>query len=128
MSQGFTLSKRQQKRYAKKRIRKKLHLAEFAEFGSDITLKLKAGSEDSFNAVFDRWLDILVEKQWCFNGGGAFHGETGDTAHAVLNGLLTGIKAPGISTEDVAWLRSEFAKWPEVESAEVGEPMDVWYL
>ena len=55
----------------KRRLRKKLCLAEFTEWGVDLAVK-RTGS-DGFDEFFDDFID-LIEAQDCYCGGGGGRG------------------------------------------------------
>ena len=55
----------------KKRIRKKLHVAEFCEYGVEFNLRITSSiSEDEFDALIENFIDDFVEGNGLYCGGG----------------------------------------------------------
>ena len=55
----------------KKRIRKKLHVAEFCEYGVEFDLRITSSiSEDEFDALIENFIDGFVEGNGLYCGGG----------------------------------------------------------
>lgn len=104
----------------KKRLRKKLHLGEFQEFGFTLTIKF---AEENTNEGLDAFVEALLDEVIDPNGldfaGG---GDRFDFSGFVV------LAARGSATEEHraltnAWLE----KRDEVTSFEVSELVDAWY-
>jgi uncharacterized protein YggL (DUF469 family) len=55
----------------KKRIRKKLHVGEFCEYGVEFDLKVTSSvSEDEFDTLIENFIEDLVEGNGLYCGGG----------------------------------------------------------
>ena len=55
----------------KKRLRKKLHVKEFTEFGIEFDFSISIDiSEEEFNSLIDRFISDFVEGNGLFCGGG----------------------------------------------------------
>jgi len=55
----------------KKRLRKKLHLGEFCEYGVEFDLKVNSNlSEEAFDTLIDNFIEGFVEKNGLYCGGG----------------------------------------------------------
>lgn len=58
-----------------RRLRKKLRIAEFREFGIDIQIPF-CREIISLDAALDLWIDFVDSKGWAFGGGGNEGGES----------------------------------------------------
>lgn len=58
-----------------RRLRKKLRIAEFQEFGIDIRIVFYS-EIISLDAALDLWIDFVESKGWAFGGGGHEGGES----------------------------------------------------
>jgi uncharacterized protein YggL (DUF469 family) len=55
----------------KKRLRKKIHLVEFTEFGIDFDFAVSVDiSEEDFDSLIDRFISDFVEGNGLYCGGG----------------------------------------------------------
>ncbi|RLD61709.1 MAG: hypothetical protein DRJ05_02015 [Bacteroidetes bacterium] len=104
----------------KKRIRKKLHLGEFQEFGFEISFNLIPNlSDKQLDAFFDEFIMDAVEKNSLFFGGGGNKQE--------WEGFLA-LNRRGSATEGH---RANISKWlasnPKVVDFEVGKLIDAWH-
>ena len=100
-----------------RRLRKKMHIGEFKEYGFEYEVKLKCSlSPDDEDSHTDRFLAEVIEPRNLGLGGG----------------LTIGFVAPnsqgGATEEDRAavekWLRSNLP----VETVKVSELKDAWYI
>ncbi len=96
-----------------RRLRKKLHLGEFQEFGFAFKNQIKPGAREEI--FIDALLDEVIEPRGLEFGGW------------VTVGFITKAARGSVSEEDraavMAWLRAR----PEVESALASELVDAWY-
>ncbi|EIU7172588.1 50S ribosome-binding protein YggL [Pseudomonas aeruginosa] len=70
-----SLSAHEIKKPRNRRLRKKLRIAEFREFGIDIRIVF-CKKVISFDAALDLWIDFVESKGWAFAGGGNEGGES----------------------------------------------------
>lgn len=104
----------------KKRLRKKLHLGEFQEFGFTLNIKFtEENTNEALDTFVESFLDEVIDPNALDFGGG---GDRFDFAGFVV------LAARGSVTEEqraltVAWLE----KREDVTSFEVGELVDAWY-
>jgi hypothetical protein len=54
-----------------RRLRKKLHIGEFQEWGFSIEIRLTPGEESTFDQALDAWLGFVETHGWAFGGGGS---------------------------------------------------------
>ena len=102
-----------------RRLRKKLHVGEFSEFGFDLRLAFVAGLSDTEGEAF--WhafiVDLVEARGLSFGGGGSGRGMQGFVARA----------GRGSATEDD---RRALAEWldarPDVDTVHVGPLVDAW--
>lgn len=104
----------------KKRLRKKLHVAEFQELGFPLNIKFnEENTNDALDAFVQDFLDDVIDPCALDFGGG---GDRFDFAGFVV------LAARGSVTEEhraqaIAWLE----KREDVTSFEVGDLVDAWY-
>ena len=104
----------------KKRLRKKLHLAEFKELGFNLNIKFtEDNTNDALDAFVEAFLDDVIDPCDLDFGGG---GDRFDFAGFIV------LAARGCATEEhraatIAWLE----KRDDVTSFEVGDLVDAWY-
>ena len=100
----------------KKRLRKKKHLGEFAEWGRQLVIM--RNRKDGFEEFLDAFIEEAIESNGCYCGGGGNEdklevvvelGRRSDDPDARLNRIT-------------AWLHAR----PDVESWKVGEEFDIW--
>ena len=102
-----------------RRLRKKLHLGEFQEFGFQLTFVLKPELV-SFEEALDRWLAFIESQGWGFGGGGALSGrEIGGYLCQFAGGTLT----ESDREQTAQWLTSQ--SW--VASHQIAPLSDAWY-
>lgn len=80
-----SLSAHEIKKPRNRRLRKKLRIAEFREFGIDIRIVF-CKKVISFDAALDLWIDFVESKGWAFAGGGNEGGESFLALFATLGG------------------------------------------
>ena len=102
-----------------RRLRKKLHLGEFQEFGFQLTFTLKPELAN-FEEALDRWLAFIESQGWAFGGGGALSGrEIGGYLCQFAGGTLT----ESDREQTTQWLASQ--SW--VASPQIAPLNDAWY-
>jgi len=101
----------------KKRLRKKKHLGEFAEWGRQLVIM--RNRKDGFDEFLDAFIEEAIELNKCYCGGGGKEnkldvvvelGRRSDEPDARLKRIT-------------AWLDSR----SDVESWRVGEEFDIWH-
>jgi len=104
----------------KKRLRKKLHVGEFQEFGFNLTIKFTGENTlDALDAFVETFLDEMIDPNGLDFGGG------GDCLDFV--GFVV-LAARGSVTEEHRALTSAWLEKNEaVTSFEVSELVDAWH-
>lgn len=102
-----------------RRLRKKLHLEEFQEFGFQLTFTLKPELA-SFEEALDRWLAFIESQGWGFGGGGSLSGHEID---GYLCQLAGGTLTESDREQTAQWLTSQ----PWVASHQIAPLSDAWY-
>jgi len=86
-----------------RRLRKKLHIGEFKEYGFSLDLTFDKNIVD-FNHAFDSLLDFLELNHWVFGGGG-------DENSNNISGFICKLQRGTLTQEDCikvqVWLRSQ---------------------
>lgn len=100
----------------KKRLRKKKHKGEFAEFGRKLVVK--RNTDNDFDTFLDRFIDI-VEKSGCSCGGGG-----GDDYLDMVVQLGRRQQNPD---QRIKAIESELRKDATIASIQIGEEFDLWY-
>ena len=104
----------------KKRLRKKLHVGEFQEFGFNLTIKFtEENTNEALDAFVESFLDEVIDPNGLDFGGG---GDRFDFAGFVV--LAT---RGSVTDEHRALANAWLEKRDEVVSFEVGELVDAWY-
>ncbi len=99
-----------------RRLRKKLHLGEFKEFGFNVDIELANDtSPEAREAFVDALMAEIIEPRCLAYGGGEF------------GGFVCGYEKPSATEEDRAVLREWLSSRSEVLSADVSELEDAWY-
>mgnify|MGYP000853212791 CR=1 FL=1 len=102
-----------------RRLRKKLHVGEFQEFGFQLMFSLKPQLA-SFEEALDRWLEFIESQGWGFGGGGVLSGlEIGGYLCQIAGGSLT----EADREQAACWLASQ----PWVASHQIDPLSDAWY-
>jgi len=104
----------------KKRLRKKLHVGEFQEFGFNLTIKFtEENTNEALDTFVEAFLDEVIDPNGLDFGGG---GDCFDFAGFVV------LATRGNVTEEHRALTSAWLEKNEaVTSFEVGELVDAWY-
>ena len=101
----------------KKRLRKKKHYGEFAEWGRQLVIK--RNRKDGFDEFLDAFIEQAIESNGCYCGGGGKEdkldvivelGRRSDDPDARLKKII-------------AWLDAR----PDVQNWTLGEEFDIWY-
>ena len=101
----------------KKRLRKKKHCGEFAEWGRQLVIM--RNRKDGFDEFLDAFIEEAIESNGCYCGGGGKEdkidvvvelGRRSDNPDARLDRITT-------------WLDAR----TDVENWRVGEEFDIWY-
>ena len=62
------------KKPRKRRLRKKLRVGEFQEFGFEIEIGLNHDVTITFDDALDAWVNFVESRGWAFGGGGEING------------------------------------------------------
>ncbi|MBN9339629.1 MAG: hypothetical protein ABT02_06520 [Comamonadaceae bacterium SCN 68-20] len=100
-----------------RRLRKKMHLDEFQEFGFEYELSLKEDlTTEQEDALMDRFVTELLAPRFLAAAGW------------VLEGFVTSYHRGSATDEDRAATLAWFRAQPEVNEASVSELKDAWYV
>ncbi|WP_299793861.1 YggL family protein [uncultured Shewanella sp.] len=101
-----------------RRLRKKLRVDEFQEFGFDINWTFdESVSEEQIDSVVDQFIDEVIEpRQLGFHGGG----------HKEWEGIIA-TQVIGKCTEDDRAAVIDFWKGQQVSDVVVSELYDIWW-
>jgi uncharacterized protein YggL (DUF469 family) len=100
-----------------KRLRKKLHLDEFQEFGFTISFTLPQNLEnEALDIFFDRFIDVIEHNGLLFGGGLGLKSE----------GFVTLDKRGNATEEHRVLVRRWLASHPFVSDIRIGELVDAW--
>lgn len=109
----------EQQKPRSRRLRKKLHVGEFQEFGCNVIFRFDAGCI-AFEPALDHWLAFVESRDWAFGGGGHRHGdEVSGYLVAATQGSLT--EADRQCIDD--WLQTR--SW--VLTGQSGPLTDAWH-
>ncbi|TNJ14474.1 hypothetical protein CF111_21000 [Aeromonas sobria] len=104
-----------------RRLRKKLHLGEFQEFGFTIAFNIDL-HQKSYEDALDNWIDYIESQGWCFGGGGSLLDNR-------TEGYLCQYNNRNMTMTESD--REEAGKWlaaqPWVLSHQVAPLSDAWY-
>ncbi|HAE40775.1 MAG TPA: hypothetical protein DCG57_19395 [Candidatus Riflebacteria bacterium] len=101
----------------KKRLRKKKHVEEFAEWGRQIVIHRNCS--EKFDEFLDAFIEEAIEANTCYCGGGGCK----DELDAIVE---LGRRSQGSDNrlqKIVAWLEAR----TDVESWQIGEEFDLWH-
>ena len=102
----------------KKRLRKKLHVGEFREYGFPVEFRmLPAPSTTEYDALIDEFIAMIEHNGLCFGGGGRERWE----GFVALDSRGSATAEHRQAVED--WLNNH----PQIENVAVGELVDAWY-
>ena len=100
-----------------RRLRKKLHVGEFQEFGFNFSFTADL-QQKGFDDALDDWIDFIESQGWCFGGGGSDH---------QIKGYLTQVDSGTLTESDrelvAQWLTSQ--SW--VTTHQLDPLSDAWY-
>jgi uncharacterized protein YggL (DUF469 family) len=107
-----------------KRLRKKLHVSEFQEFGFLISFILPENLDyEARDGFFDRFIAEAIEDNGLSFGGGI----GGGVGSRDVGGFVTALGRQGGTTDEHRTLvRSWLAAQPGVAGIQVGELADAW--
>ena len=101
----------------KKRLRKKKHCGEFAEWARQLVIM--RNQKDGFDEFFDAFIEEAIELNGCYCGGGGNENK------------LDVVVELGRRSDDPAARLKRITAWlddrPDVQSWRVGEEFDVWH-
>ena len=101
----------------KKRLRKKKHLGEFAEWGRQLVIT--RNRKDGFDEFLDAFIEEAIESNGCYCGGGGKEDK------------LDVVVELGRRSDDPAARLKRITVWldarPDVQSWRMGEEFDVWH-
>ena len=101
----------------KRRLRKKKHLGEFAEWGRQLVIT--RNRKDEFDEFLDTFIEEAIEASGCYCGGGGKE----DKLDVVVE-LGRRSDDPDARLDRIkAWLKAR----PDVENWRVGEEFDIWH-
>lgn len=109
------LSPEQMEKPRKRRLRKKLRLAEFKELG----FSLEVNYSGDLDEVLDQWIAFVESQGWLFVGGATEDGEF--TGYLCLNAVGSLDEADRETVRQ--WLQNQ--AW--CTSSELGELSDCWH-
>jgi uncharacterized protein YggL (DUF469 family) len=103
----------------KKRLRKKKHRGEFAEWGRQLVIM--RNRKDGFDEFLDAFIDEAIESNGCYCGGSGSE----DRLDVIVElGRRSDDPDPASRLNRItAWLDTR----PDVHSWRVGEEFDIWY-
>lgn len=101
-----------------RRLRKKLHLGEFQEFGYHLSFHLHL-EQMTLNEAVDRWIEFVESRGWAF-GGGSLDG-------LGIAGYLSQFDSGTLTEQDRAASEEWLAAQPWVASHQVAPLSDAWY-
>jgi len=115
-----TLTPAQATKPRSRRLRKKLHIGEFQEFGFNVEVRLAPGTDPTFDQALNAWIAFVESHAWAFGGGGSVDGRT-------ISGFVARFHRGTLTGDDRlivgAWIRE--TSW--VEGGEIGLLRDAWY-
>ena len=101
----------------KKRLRRKKHVGEFAEFGRQLIIN--RNQKQGFDEFLDAFIKEAIEANGCFCGGGGC-----DDKLDVVVELGRRSKNPDARLKRIiSWLETR----SDVENFQVGQEFDLWY-
>jgi uncharacterized protein YggL (DUF469 family) len=101
----------------KKRLRKKKHIREFAEYGRQLVVT--RNRDDGFDEFLDAFILKAIEANGCYCGGGGKE----DKLDVVVELGLRSEDPDARLKKITAWLQSR----PDVKTWKVGEEFDIWH-
>lgn len=104
------------RRRRSRRLRKKLHLGEFQEFGLQIQLQFKTGYQTE--AIWHEWISWLESQHLSFGGGGS-------DRH--LAGFVTQNGHGSLTEQHRSQIQLWLSQQPWLQHAQVSELIDAWY-
>ncbi|MEB8285618.1 YggL family protein [Aeromonas veronii] len=113
------LTTEQQAKPRTRRLRKKLRVGEFQEFGFSLTFTIdpqQTGCEEAL----DRWIDYIESQGWCFGGGGSLLGHE-------IEGYLCQYDGGTLTESDREQVTHWLAGQPWVTGHQLAPLNDVWH-
>ena len=97
-----------------RRLRKKLHIAEFQELGFEYEITWHSSPTlEQQDAFLDAWIALVASRALVLGGG-------------PTSGFVCGFRKKPSPTDTEA-VRSFLASWPGIERASIGKLIDAWY-
>ncbi|MDY6987091.1 MAG: 50S ribosome-binding protein YggL [Thermodesulfobacteriota bacterium] len=101
----------------KKRLRKKKHLGEFAEWGRQIVIK--RNRENQFDEFLDAFIEEAIEATGCYCGGGGKE----DNLDVIVELGRYASNPEAKMAKITAWLDAR----PDVHDYKIGDLFDIWH-
>jgi uncharacterized protein YggL (DUF469 family) len=102
-----------------RRLRKKLRVGEFQEFGLSLNISFDA-AVIAFDDALDRWIDFVESKHWAFGGGG-----NGD--NQAFSGFICRYERGSLTEQDRGAIQAWLSQQDWVTDFAVHELHDVWH-
>jgi len=112
-----SLSPAEQSKPRSRRLRKKLCVGEFQQFGLAIEATLTDPSVDN-DPLIDAWLDFIEARDWNFGGG---------IRDGTLSGFLCADGRDSLTQADEALVRDWFEGHPQVVGVTRCDLKDAWH-
>jgi len=102
-----------------RRLRKKLHVGEFQEFGCNITFRFDA-EHICFEQALDHWLAFVESNDWVFGGGGHMQGDE-------VSGYMVTASTGSLTETDRQRIDHWLQTHPWVLIGQIGPLTDAWH-
>lgn len=102
-----------------RRLRKKLHVGEFQEFGFTLSFTIDL-QQKSFDDALDDWIDYVESQGWGFYGGG-------DVTGNEIAGFLCQYDGGSLTESDRELVACQLAIHPWVTAHHLAPLSDLWY-
>jgi len=101
----------------KRRLRKKLRVGEFREYGLHFGFTLDESKID-FDTALNQWIDFVERQSWGFGGGGMSD---------QISGFVTQFSRGSLTDKDQAALKTWFEAQAWIKTFTVGDLVDAWH-
>lgn len=102
-----------------RRLRKKLHVGEFQEFGVELTFTIDL-TLVGFEEALDLWIDFVETQGWGFYGGG-------DQSGQEISGYLCQFAGGTLTESDREWAAHWLSAQSWVTTHQLAPLSDAWY-